>query len=176
MQFVRPDAPKFVLVIVGSFVLIRRLHAITSKISSLQTRRLPPGIRARQVRTLASVITSVGAFVITFVAALTLLPLLGLNLGPVLASAGLAIGFGAQSLVHDFINGFYIILLENQYDIGDTVRIAGVKGAVRDDDGTVHTVPDSEIKIVSTSRATGRCSRYVSQPPTANRPSESWLC
>jgi small-conductance mechanosensitive channel len=86
---------------------------------------------------------------------------LGLNLGPMLASAGiagLAIGFGAQTLVHDFINGFFI-LLENQYDIGDTVRIAGVKGVVermslrntvlRDEDGTVHTVPNSAIQIVS---------------------------
>jgi len=72
--------------------------------------------------------------------------------------AGLAIGFGAQTLVHDFINGFFI-LLENQYDIGDTVRIAGVKGTVermslrntvlRDEDGTVHIVPNSAIQIVS---------------------------
>ena len=60
--------------------------------------------------------------------------------------------------MHDFINGFYI-LLENQYDLGDTVRVAGVKGVVedmslrrtvlRDDDGALHTVPNSEIKIVS---------------------------
>jgi small conductance mechanosensitive channel len=72
--------------------------------------------------------------------------------------AGLAIGFGAQTLVHDFINGFFI-LLENQYDIGDVVRIAGVKGTVesmslrntvlRDEDGTVHIVPNSSIQIVS---------------------------
>jgi small conductance mechanosensitive channel len=72
--------------------------------------------------------------------------------------AGLAIGFGAQTLVHDFINGFFI-LLENQYDIGDTVRIAGVKGTVekmslrmtvlRDEDGTVHLVPNSAVQIVS---------------------------
>jgi small conductance mechanosensitive channel len=61
-------------------------------------------------------------------------------------------------LVRDFINGF-VILLENQYDIGDVVKIAGVKGAVenmslrrtvlRDDDGTVHFVPNSAIQIVS---------------------------
>jgi small conductance mechanosensitive channel len=70
----------------------------------------------------------------------------------------LAIGFGAQTLVHDFINGFFI-LLENQYDLGDNIRIAGVKGTVedmtlrrtvlRDDDGTLHTVPNSAIQIVS---------------------------
>jgi moderate conductance mechanosensitive channel len=137
------------------------VRAITGKLLSLEGRKLPPGLRVRQFQTLASVLNSVGVFVIFFVAALTVLPLLGLNLGPLLASAGiagLAIGFGAQTLVHDFINGFFI-LLENQYDIGDTVRIAGVKGAVeemslrrtvlRDDDGSVHTVPNSQITIVS---------------------------
>ena len=90
-----------------------------------------------------------------------ILALLGVNMGPLLASAGiagLAIGFGAQTLVKDFINGFFI-LAENQYDIGDTVRIAGVQGVVemmtlrrtvlRDADGTVHTVPSSDIQVVS---------------------------
>jgi moderate conductance mechanosensitive channel len=161
MVFLRHDVPKIFLVVVGAFVLIRLVRAITGKLLSLEGSRLPPGLRVRQFQTLASVLNSVGVFVIFFVAALTVLPLLGLNLGPLLASAGiagLAIGFGAQTLVHDFINGFYI-LLENQYDIGDTVRIAGVKGAVeemslrrtvlRDDDGTVHTVPNSQITIVS---------------------------
>jgi len=161
--FLRHDVPKIVLVTVTSFVLIRLLRLIVGKVTSLQTRKLPESFRAQQVRTLASVITSIGVFIIFFVAALEILPLLGLNLGPLLASAGvagLAIGFGAQTLVHDFINGFFI-LLENQYDLGDTVRIAGVKGTVekmtlrctvlRDDDGTVHTVPNSQVTIVSNS-------------------------
>ena len=159
--FLRHDVPKIVAVIVVSFVLIRLLRLIAGKVTSLQTRKLPPGIRVQQIRTLASVITSIGVFIIVFVAALEILPLLGFNLGPLLASAGvagLAIGFGAQTLVHDFINGFFI-LLENQYDIGDGVRIAGVKGVVeemtlrhttlRDDDGTVHIVPNSQVTIVS---------------------------
>ena len=159
--FLRHDVPKIVLVTVASFALIRLLRLITSKVAALQTRKLPSGLRAKQVRTLASVITSIGIFIILFVAALEVLPLLGLNLGPLLASAGvagLAIGFGAQTLVHDFINGFFI-LLENQYDLGDNIRIAGVKGIVeemtlrrtvlRDDDGTLHTVPNSQITIVS---------------------------
>lgn len=159
--FLRHDVPKIVLVVVVSFLLIRLLRLITVKAVALQTRKLPAGMRAQQIRTLAGVITSIGVFLITFVAVLELLPLLGLNLGPLLASAGvagLAIGFGAQTLVHDFINGFFI-LFENQYDIGDNIRIAGVKGAVesmtlrhtvlRDDDGTVHIVPNSQITIVS---------------------------
>jgi small-conductance mechanosensitive channel len=161
MNFLRHDAPKIVLVLVGSYVLIKILRAVARKSADLHVRKLPSGVRAQQVRTVASVVTSVGVFVILFVAALEILSLLGLNLGPMLASAGiagLAIGFGAQTLVHDFINGFFI-LLENQYDIGDVVRIAGVKGTVermslrntvlRDDDGTLHIVPNSSIQIVS---------------------------
>lgn len=159
--FLRHDVPKIVLVVAASFALVRLLRLIVGKIARLQTRKLPEGLRAQQVRTLAGVITSIGVFIICFVAALEILPLVGLNLGPLLASAGvagLAIGFGAQTLVHDFINGFFI-LLENQYDLGDSVRISGVKGTVeemtlrrtvlRDDDGTVHTVPNSQITIVS---------------------------
>jgi small conductance mechanosensitive channel len=161
MTFLRHDLPKLVLIVIAAVVMIWVLRRITSKVAALQAHKLPSGLRGRQVQTLASVITSVGIFVILFWAALSALPLFGLHPEPLLASAGvagLAIGFGAQTLVHDFINGFFI-LLENQYDIGDTVRIAGVKGVVedmslrrttlRDDDGTVHVVPNSEIKIVS---------------------------
>ena len=86
---------------------------------------------------------------------------LGIQLGPLLATAGigaLAIGFGAQSLVKDVISGFFIIL-ENQYRIGDAIEVAGVSGLVesvslrrtvlRDLEGRVHTVPNGEIKVVS---------------------------
>ncbi len=161
MSFLRHDAPKIVLVLIASYVLTRALRTIARKSADLHLRKFPSGVSVQQFRTVTSVITSVGVFVIAFVAALEILSLLGLNLGPMLASAGiagLAIGFGAQTLVHDFINGFFI-LLENQYDIGDTVRIAGVKGTVermslrmtvlRDEDGTVHLVPNSAVQIVS---------------------------
>jgi small conductance mechanosensitive channel len=122
---------------------------------------LPSALRAQQLRTISSVTYSVGLFIIVFVAALQILPLLGINMGPLLASAGIAgvaVGFGAQTLVHDFINGFFI-LVENQYDIGDVIKIAGVQGSVefmtlrrtvlRDADGTVHNVPSSQITVVS---------------------------
>ena len=161
MNFLRHDAPKIVFVLVAAYILIRILRGIARKAADLHIRKLPPGLRVQQIRTLTSVITSVGVFVILFVALLEVLSLLGLNLGPMLASAGiagLAIGFGAQTLVHDFINGFFI-LFENQYDLGDMVRIAGVKGTVekmslrqtvlRDEDGTIHMVPNSAIQIVS---------------------------
>lgn len=161
MNFLRHDAPKIVFVVIGAYILTRLLRVIARKSSEVHLRKLPPGVSVQQFRTVTTVLTSVGVFVILFVAALEVLSLLGLNLGPMLASAGiagLAIGFGAQTLVHDFINGFFI-LLENQYDIGDTVRIAGVKGTVermslrmtvlRDEDGTVHLVPNSAVQIVS---------------------------
>ena len=161
VTFLHHDMPKLVIIVVGALVLSRLLRVMVRRIAALQEKKLPSGVRAQKIRTMASVITSVGVFVIFFWAVLQALPLFGLNLGPLLASAGiagLAIGFGAQTLVHDFINGFFI-LLENQYDIGDNVRIAGVKGTVeamslrhtllRDEDGTVHFVPNSEIKIVS---------------------------
>jgi small conductance mechanosensitive channel len=161
MNFVRHEVPKIVFIILGAYVLTRILRAFARKSAELHVRKLPPGIRVQQVRTVASVLTSVGIFVIFFVATLMVLSVFNLNLGPMLASAGiagLAIGFGAQTLVHDFINGFFI-LFENQYDLGDIVRIAGVKGTVesmslrntvlRDDDGTVHIVPNSAIQIVS---------------------------
>src|SRR5216684_8570755 len=161
ITFLRHDAPKIVFVLIVAYVLTRIARGVARKSADLHVRKFPPGVRVEQVRTVTSVVTSISVFVIFFVAALEVLSLLGLNLGPMLASAGiagLAIGFGAQALVHDFINGFFI-LLENQYDIGDTIRIAGVKGTVedmslrrtvlRDDDGTVHIVPNSEIKLVS---------------------------
>src|SRR5882672_8743191 len=160
VRFLRDAAPKLVLILAIAFVLAWLFRTLVGKVASLEGKRVA-GVRSQQVRTLAGVITSVGVFVIVFVTILEVLSVLNLNLGPLLASAGiagLAIGFGAQTLVKDFINGFFI-LLYNQYDIGDVVRIAGVKGTVesmnlrqttlRDDDGTVHIVPNSAINIVS---------------------------
>ena len=161
LEFLRKDAPKLVFVVIGAVILIRVLRWITRGIGTLRARRFPTGLRTQQVQTIAAVINGFGTAVILMIAVFEALSLLGLNLGPLLASAGiagLAIGFGAQTLVHDVINGFFI-LLEDQFDIGDTVRLAGVKGTVeqmslrhtvlRDDDGTLHMVPNSQITIVS---------------------------
>src|SRR3954471_7535799 len=160
-NFLRHDIPKLLLVVLVAFLLVRVLRLITRKIAGVDEDRLPSGIRAQQVRTLANVITSVGVSVILFVAGMEALSILGLNLGPLLASAGiagLAIGFGAQTLVKDVINGFFV-LVEDQYHLGDVIEVAGVKGtvedmtlrrtALRDGDGSLHFVPNSEIKVVS---------------------------
>jgi moderate conductance mechanosensitive channel len=162
VYFVRHQVPRIITVLVIAFLLTRLLKAAARHLADLsKSQGLPSALRAQQLRTLSSVFYSVGVFVILFLAAMQIMPLLGINMGPLLASAGIAgvaIGFGAQTLVRDFINGFFI-LVENQYDVGDTIKIAGVQGAVeamtlrrtvlRDGDGTVHNVPSSEIKVVS---------------------------
>ncbi len=161
-DFIRHEVPRIVAVLIIAFVLTRLLKVASRHISALsRDERLPSALRAQQIRTVSGVVYSVGVFVVMFLAALQILPLLGINMGPLLASAGIAgvaIGFGAQTLVRDFINGFFI-LVENQYDIGDVIRIAGVQGSVelmtlrrtvlRDADGTVHNVPSSQITVVS---------------------------
>src|SRR5205807_2766232 len=119
-------------------------------------------MRTQQVRTITGVIRSVGVFLIVFFAGMSVLnDAFSINIAPLLASAGiagLAIGFGAQTLVKDVINGFFI-LVENQFEVGDTIKAAGVQGTVeeitmrrttlRDGDGTLHIVPNSVIQIVS---------------------------
>lgn len=161
-RWIEKDAPKFLVVLLVAFVLLRLLGLLTRHLEDLgEHAHQHAGMREQQLRTLAGIVASVGAFIIYFLAALQVLPLFGIDMKPVLASAGivgLAIGFGAQTVVKDVINGFFI-LFENQYDIGDVVKIAGVQGTVeamtlrrtvlRDADGTVHTTPNSEIKVVS---------------------------
>jgi len=111
-------------------------------------------------RTLAGLLRSAGSVLIGVGALLMALSLF-INIAPLLAAvgvAGLAISFGAQNLVKDVIAGFFI-LLENQYQLGDTVRIAGVEGTVshltlratvlRDGAGVVHFIPNGQITVVS---------------------------
>jgi len=115
----------------------------------------------KRAHTLGNILRHAFLIIITFVAVLMILGELGIQLGPLLATAGigaLAVGFGAQSLVKDVISGFFIIL-ENQYRIGDVIEAAGVSGLVesvsmrktvlRDLQGKVHTIPNGEIKVVS---------------------------
>jgi small-conductance mechanosensitive channel len=112
-------------------------------------------------KTISNVVRNTLGILIILLVLITILPEVGVNIGPLLASVGilgLAVGFGAQSLVKDVINGLFI-LVENQYGIGDVVRVAGIAGLVeevnlrrtilRDLDGIVHYIPNSEINIAS---------------------------
>ena len=163
IEWTRDRAPKLALILVLAFVFIRLLGFVTRKLVSLSEKgRAPGALRAQQVRTVVGMIHSVGVFLIIFFAGMSALKdVFNFNIEPLLASAGiagLAIGFGAQTLVKDVINGFFI-LVENQFEVGDTVKIAGVSGRVeeiavrrtslRDADGTLHIVPNGAIQIVS---------------------------
>ncbi|HZE60315.1 MAG TPA: mechanosensitive ion channel family protein [Burkholderiales bacterium] len=114
-----------------------------------------------RVETLARVFRHAATIVIVIVAGTLVLDALGLSIAPILATAGvagLAIGFGAQSLIKDYFTGFFL-LVEDQIREGDVVEIAGKAGLVeevtlryvrlRDGDGYVHFVPNGEIKLVS---------------------------
>jgi small-conductance mechanosensitive channel len=146
-------------------MLTRRLIAAAGSESAARVARM----REQQTRTLAGILYSGGTAVIVVVAALTALPEFGFNVTPVAAAAGLAslaIGFGAQHVVRDFINGFFTVL-EDQYVVGDIVRIGDVVGrvehltlrrtVVRDPQGAVVTIPNGEItKVANLSRDWGQ--------------------
>ena len=115
----------------------------------------------QRARTLAAVTGSVVRIVVWTTAGLTIFGILGINLGPLIAGAsivGVALGFGAQALVRDFLSGFFI-LVEDQYGVGDRVNVSGAKGTVeevtlrvtrmRADDGSVWFVPNGEIRKVA---------------------------
>ena len=160
--WLRHGLPRVLVILVVAVILTRLVGLLTGKLEEFsQHEALPSRLRAQQLRTLAAVIQSVGVFVIYFFALLQILQIFNVDIKPLLASAGivgLAIGFGAQTLVHDVINGFFI-LIENIYDIGDVVKIAGVQGTVeqmslrmtvlRDDTGAVHSVPNSAMQIIT---------------------------
>lgn len=116
---------------------------------------------SKRAATLSKVLVTAGQAFVLFTAAFILLSELGVNITPVLTSVGvigLAIGFGAQNMVRDILSGLFIIL-ENQYRVGDVVKVADISGQVedinlrrtvlRDLDGLVHFVPNGEIKVAS---------------------------
>lgn len=116
----------------------------------------------KRSQTLSTVLTATFGVIIAIVAAFMILSEIGINITPLLAGAGIAgiaIGFGAQSMVRDLISGFFIII-ENQYDVGDVVKVnnqiaGGVEGLnlrrtlLRDLDGILHVIPNGEIRTAS---------------------------
>ena len=115
-------------------------------------------MRAARLRTLLPMLRTTLCVGIALVVGLTGLSELGVNIGPLLAGAsifGVALGFGSQKLVQDFITGMFL-LMENAMQVGDWVTLAGVSGTVeylsirtvrlRGGDGALHTVPFSSVQ------------------------------
>jgi small-conductance mechanosensitive channel len=159
--FALEKLPPIVITIIVAWVLTRVLKAVTNRVVRLTERHGADPARLAQVRTLASVIRATGIGFIVIVAAMGILPKLGFELGPLLASAGIAgvaIGLAAQTIVKDCLNGV-LVLVEDQYNVGDKVRLAGLTGiveslslrktTVRDGDGTLYIIPNSQITTVA---------------------------
>lgn len=160
-EFVRTKLPHLVLVAIIALVLSRLLRIITARMIRIAEQHAVGGSRISQVKTLASVVRTTGLAIIGAIVSLQFLAAVGVNLAPLLASAGIAgvaIGLAAQSIVKDVLNGT-LILIEDQFNVGDVVTIAGLTGTVeamtlrkttvRGGDGTLFVVPNSQITTVS---------------------------
>ncbi len=122
--------------------------------------------QAKRLETLGRVFRYISAVLITLIAGMLVLSELGISIAPILASAGvigIAVGFGAQSLIRDYFTGFFL-LVENQIRQGDVVQVADKAGLVeeitlryirlRDFEGTVHYIPNGQVTTV-TNRSRG---------------------
>jgi len=158
-------AGRAVIVLAIAFIGIRLLQGLLNPLIRVAVREQmasEPEIEVtKRIETLSHVIYRTAVVAVAIVAIVTLLPEFGINAGPMIAGlglAGLAVGFGAQNLVRDVINGVFI-LVENQYGKNDVVSIGGISGLVedinlrrtvlRDLDGTVHFIPHSQIGTTS---------------------------
>ena len=155
--------PKIIMIIIGAWIVIRATRLAGKKIV-YDTQDDPPTTkseREKRAKTLVNIINSAIKVFVYIVASFMILKEVGVDIAPLLAGvgiAGLAIGFGAQTLVRDFITGFFI-LMENQYRVGDVVKIGDHAGLVeevnlrttvlRDLEGVVHTIPNGEVQSVN---------------------------
>lgn len=169
---------RVLLIVVLTLVALRVARFLSTRIFKLSKKEKDPEFQKR-VDTLSSVIHYILVFGILIVAAIMVMGELGIKIGPVLAAAGivgLAVGFGAQSLVQDVISGFFI-LLEDQIRVGDVVQVADKGGLVermtlrmvvlRDLAGNVHYVRNGHIQVVT--NMTKEYGRYVFEIGVAYR-------
>jgi small-conductance mechanosensitive channel len=162
LAFIEKDLPKLLFFLGIAFVLLRIVLFFVNRMRKVADRHASTDSqRASELRTVASILRASAYGVIGFIVLLHSLDVLGINITPLLASAGVVgvgIGLGAQSLFKDMLNGIFI-LVENQYNVGDTVKLASLTGTVedvtlritklRDGDGTLNFIPNSQIATVS---------------------------
>jgi small-conductance mechanosensitive channel len=159
--FLRDKLPKIFVVLLVIFVLQRIVLFFVRKMRTSADRQVANFHRAAQLRTIASILRATSYGVLGFIAFLQILNIFEIPYQPILASAGIVgvgVGLGAQSIFKDMINGFFI-LVEDQYNVGEVVLLAGLKGTVedlslrrtslRDADGTLYVIPNSQIATVS---------------------------
>ena len=161
-QFVKTDIIKGILSILILLVLSKILLESLSKIidKKFNDRMDVDGYRKVRVETLGKNLYTVIRFIIGFIIVMIILDMLGINTRSIIATAGIggvAIAFGAQTLVKDIVTGIFIIV-DDTYRVGDWIIAGGVEGTVetlgirqtqiRDYDGSLHTIPNSQIGTV----------------------------
>jgi small conductance mechanosensitive channel len=165
---------RILVVLVGAWILVRLARVLTRRlvkhlsggverlasmkaVSFVDTGPMPQARRTQRAETIGAVVRSIVTITIWSIAVLTVLEILGVSLGPLIAGAGIAgvaLGFGAQSLVKDFLTGLFM-LMEDQYGVGDVIDTGVATGTVegvslrttrlRDVDGVVWHIPNGTI-------------------------------
>jgi small conductance mechanosensitive channel len=159
-DWISTSALRIVIIAMVIAIFFSVMNRVLTKFRRVYEGRLSTGAQLQRADTLTHVMRDIVRIVIVFIGSMMILAEVGVDLKPLLAAAGiggLAIGFGAQSLVKDIISGFFI-LLEDSVRVGDVVEIAGVGGLVedvklrtitlRDLSGNVHVVPAGAIDKV----------------------------
>ncbi|MEX2649622.1 MAG: mechanosensitive ion channel domain-containing protein [Alphaproteobacteria bacterium] len=149
------------VIVLVALVVIEVTSGLIARFLEARDEKGDTVLRSARLRTLLPLLRNTVTIVVVAVATFTALSELGIDIGPLLAGAGvigLAVGFGAQTLVKDVITGAFI-LFENQIAVGDVVNLGGTAGVVetmtirtvtlRDLEGNVHTIPFGEVKTVS---------------------------
>ena len=152
---------RIAVIVVVAWTLKRLLHKAVGGIRHQLTKGIDDAENVKRAETLSRVMRYLISVVISVVMVMLVLSEVGISLAPILGAAGvvgLAVGFGAQSLVRDYFGGFFL-LLENQIRQGDVVTIAGQTGSVeevtlryvklRDYAGVVYFIPNSQITTVT---------------------------
>lgn len=160
IDFIHKDLPKLIFVFLLAFVLLQIVNFFVRRMRKLADSQIANQKRSAQLRTTASILRATAYFFIIFFFLLQVLPIFNIDLKPLLASAGvigLGISFGAQSIFKDMLTGIFI-LIEDQYNVGDVVKIAGLQGTVedmtlrvttlRDNDGTLNIIPNGQVATV----------------------------
>jgi small conductance mechanosensitive channel len=152
---------RILVIFVLAWALIRLRRGITARFHKLIVGSSTSSERIQRAETLTGMLNAASSIVVVVAAGMMMLRETGIDIAPVLATAGiggLALGFGAQTLVKDVISGFFV-LVEEQVRIGDMVEVAGKRGVVdgmslrtlrlRDLNGDVHIVPNGAVSIVT---------------------------
>jgi small conductance mechanosensitive channel len=162
--FARDDGLRLLLIVLGIVIAVRMVRLALYRIQRrLEKSRLAVrgAAEAGRLSALFDVLDYLAVAVVVGVGLLSVLSVLGVNTGALLASAGVlgfAVGFGAQTMVKDLLNGLFL-LAEGQYTIGDEITISGVTGVVervtlrtttlRATNGDVHIVPSGDVRLVT---------------------------